>query len=90
MLQHHRSRSTNMEKDMKADGTAVYYEENGHFDRSWRDENWNGRALSVAAQDVTNDEKAMSIWEAIQANKKAIAWSLVISTCVIMEGFDTK
>ena len=31
----------------------------------------------------------MSTWQAIRANPAAIAWSLLISTCVIMEGFDT-
>lgn len=61
----------------------------GSFDRSWRDEQWDGRALSVAAQEISMEEKDMSIWQAIQANKAAICWSLVISTCVIMEGYDT-
>lgn len=70
---------------------VVFQEEaNGNFDRSWRDERWGDRTLSVVAQEVTEDEKAMSIREALVANKKAILWSLVISTCVIMEGYDTK
>ena len=70
---------------------VVFQEEaNGNFDRSWRDEKWGDRTLSVVAQEVTDDEKAMTIREAIAANKKAILWSLVISTCVIMEGYDTK
>ena len=79
-----------MEKDTKADRIDVTVEDNGNFDRSWRDENWGGRALSVAAQETTEDEKSLTIMEAIRANRKAILWSLVISTCVIMEGFDTK
>lgn len=64
-------------------------EANGNFDRSWRDEKWGDRALSIAAQDTTNDEKAMTVMQAIKASKGAIIWSLVISTCVIMEGYDT-
>ncbi len=68
-------------------------EGNGNFDRSWRDEPWNlasgERKLSVAAQEVYLDEKDMSIWSAIKISKKGILWSLVISTCVIMEGYDT-
>lgn len=44
------------------------------FDRSWRDEKWDGQTLSTAAQDVASDEKAMSVWEAIRANPSAIAW----------------
>ena len=64
-------------------------EANGNFDRSWRDEKWDGRALSVAAQEISVEEKDMTIYEAIQANKMAIFWSLILSTCVIMEGYDT-
>ena len=64
-------------------------EANGNFDRSWREEKWGERSLSVAAQDTTRDEKDMTVRQAIRASKKAIFWSLVISTCVIMEGYDT-
>jgi hypothetical protein len=66
-----------------------HVEANGNFDRSWRDEKWGNRSLSVAAQDVASQEKEMTIWQAVQANPMAIFWSLVISTCVIMEGYDT-
>lgn len=67
----------------------VAQEPNGNFDRSWREEKWGDRALSVAAQETSDDEKAMTIPQAIRASKGAIIWSLVISTCVIMEGYDT-
>lgn len=60
--------------------------DNGNFDRSWRDEKWGERALSVAAQDTAAEEKNMTVMEAIKVYKKAIIWSLIISTCVIMEG----
>jgi MFS transporter, SP family, general alpha glucoside:H+ symporter len=66
-----------------------HVEADGNFDRSWRDENWDGRALSVAAQDVSMEEKDMTIRQALSANRMAVIWSLVISTCVIMEGYDT-
>ena len=36
-------------------------EENGNFDRSWRDEKWGEQRLSVAAQDTSNEEKEMTI-----------------------------
>lgn len=64
-------------------------EANGNFERSWRDEKWAGRALSIAAQDSARNEKDMTVRQALKAYKKAILWSLVISTCVIMEGYDT-
>ncbi len=59
---------------------------NGNFDRSWRDEKWDGRKLSIAAEETSTNEKDLTTWEAIRASKKAILWSLVLSTCVIMEG----
>src|SRR5690242_5211844 len=59
------------------------------FDHAWREETWGTRRLSVAAQDVAVEEKSMSTWQAVRNNPAAICWSLVISTCVIMEGFDT-
>ena len=58
---------------------------NGNFDRSWREERWGDKKLSVAAQDVTNEEKDMTTLEALKIYKKAIMWCLIISTCVIME-----
>ena len=62
-------------------------EDNGNFDRSWREEKWHSdKSLATAAEDTANDEKSMTTMEAIKASKKAILWSLVISTCVIMEG----
>lgn len=64
-------------------------ENNGNFDRSWRDEKWGDRALSVAAEATNEEEKNMTTLEAIKIYKKAILWSLTISTCVIMEGYDT-
>lgn len=62
---------------------------NGNFDRSWRDEKWDGRALSDAAQVFAADEKDMTIRQALSANRMAVFWSLILCTCVIMEGFDT-
>ncbi len=58
---------------------------NGNFDRTWREERWGDKKLSVAAQDYTKDEKDMTIKEAIKVYRKAILWCLCISTCVIME-----
>ncbi|KIW14591.1 hypothetical protein PV08_07375 [Exophiala spinifera] len=64
-------------------------EANGNFDRAWRDEQWGDKALATAARDVTQDEKEMTIIQAIKLHKKAIFWSLAISFCVVMEGYDT-
>lgn len=78
-----------MEKK-EATGVEVASEPNGNFDRSWRSQSWAGHnSLSAAAQSTAVDEKDLSIREAIRDFPMAIAWSLVFSTCVIMEGYDT-
>lgn len=65
-------------------------EPNGNFDRSWRDEKWDGdRKLSVVARDAAFNEKDMTIRQALKIYRKAVIWCLIISMCVIMEGFDT-
>lgn len=74
------------EKIQQTTHENITTEDNGNFDRSWREENWGDRKLSVAAEDVVTDEKNMTTMQAIKASKKAIMWSLIISTCVIMEG----
>lgn len=68
------------------DTAAISDEENGNFDRSWRDEKWGDRKLSAAAQEVAQSDENMSIREAIRCYPNAILWCLTISTCVIMEG----
>lgn len=62
----------------------------GNVSRSWRDKQWGDQKLSVAAHDVANEEKEMSMIKAIKTSKKAILWSLAVSTCVIMEGCKLK
>jgi hypothetical protein len=66
--------------------TAAAEEDNGNFERDWRDQNFGGRALSTVAQEVAFNEKEMTIRQALKKYRKAVIWSLVISTCVIMEG----
>jgi MFS transporter, SP family, general alpha glucoside:H+ symporter len=41
------------------------------------------------AQAAFNAERDAEFWESIKANKRAVLWSLLISTSVIMEGYDT-
>lgn len=75
-----------MSEKVQQEIVDVSNEDNGNFDRSWREEKWGDRKLSVAAEDTAFDEKNMTTLQAIKASKKAILWSLCISTCVIMEG----
>jgi SP family general alpha glucoside:H+ symporter-like MFS transporter len=75
--------------DDKHDEAQIHFEDNGNFDRSWREEKWGERSLGLEAQQVYIDEKELGPLEAIRCFPKAILWSLVMSTCVIMEGYDT-
>jgi hypothetical protein len=68
---------------------AFHNEVDTDFDRSWRDEQWKDRKLSQAAQDQTMLEKDLPPMEAIRSYPMVIFWCLMISTCVIMEGYDT-
>lgn len=53
------------------------------------DEAWPQAAITAVARDSDEEEKSMTIREALKYYKKAIFWSLAISLCVIMEGYDT-
>lgn len=64
------------------------------FDRSgdaaaegFADESYSIHKPHRASSTVDHDD--MPIWECIQAYRPAIFWSLIVSTCVIMEGYDT-
>jgi hypothetical protein len=52
-------------------------------------------AHKTAAQKMNNDarlatekEHNMTLWQGIKLYPKAVAWSLLISTCIAMEGYD--
>lgn len=57
-----------------------------NFVHAFKDEKWAKEKLALTAHDMATEEKEMTIWKAIVSNKKAILWSLAVSTCVIMEG----
>lgn len=45
-------------------------------------------APNEEAQHAANDEKAMSLFQAIKLYPKAMGWSVVLSSALIMEGYD--
>ncbi len=67
---------------------ATHHEES-NFERDWSDEKWDSRRLSEAAQGSAKLESELSPLQAIKAYPMAIVWSLLVSTCVVMEGYDT-
>ena len=44
--------------------------------------------LTADAQESAKIEHDLSPWQAIQAYPMAVFWCLVVSTCVIMQGYD--
>jgi len=49
----------------------------------------NGTELTLRAIDGAILEYTLSPWEAVKAYPMAIFWALIVSMCVIMEGYDT-
>jgi hypothetical protein len=41
------------------------------------------------AKSASDVEHKMSLWQGVKLYPKAVAWSLLISTCIAMEGYDT-
>ncbi|EGY21363.1 hypothetical protein VD0002_g5244 [Verticillium dahliae] len=50
--------------------------------------NPNLETLSHEAQNATNAEHELGLRQSLKLYPKAIAWSIFLSTCVVMEGFD--
>ncbi|KAH8694153.1 general substrate transporter [Talaromyces proteolyticus] len=46
------------------------------------------KALNAGARHATEAEHSLTIWRALKIYKKAALWSILISTAVIMEGYD--
>lgn len=49
------------------------------------------RSMSVVianARSATEKEHKMTLWQGIRLYPKAVAWSILISTCICMEGYD--
>lgn len=77
------------EKTNAASRDLSHVENDHHFDRQWRDEKWQNRRLSQAAEDRAHVEHNLTPGQAIKAYPMAILWCLAVSMCVIMEGYDT-
>ena len=50
----------------------------------------NGSTSSILkdAKAAAEKESSMTLWEGVRLYPKAIAWSVLISTCIVMEGYD--
>jgi SP family general alpha glucoside:H+ symporter-like MFS transporter len=74
----------------KFNETAIEVESSYHLEEaSSLDGEMAGVELTIRAKDGANLERSLSPWEAIKAYPMAIFWALLVSMCVIMEGYDT-
>ena len=48
----------------------------------------NFAGLSAAAKEATDHEHSMTLMEAIKLYPKAVGWSILLSTAIVMEGYD--
>lgn len=48
-----------------------------------------GVTALLEAKRASEEEHSQTPWEAIRKNRKAVAWSVMVSMSVIMEGYDT-
>lgn len=46
------------------------------------------KAVFEHARNATAKEQSMTLLEGIKLYPKAIGWSVLISTCIVMEGYD--
>lgn len=48
-----------------------------------------GVGAVIEAKQATDEEHAQTLWQGLRENRKAVAWSVLISMSIIMEGYDT-
>ncbi len=48
-----------------------------------------GVGAVIEAKQATDEEHAQTLWQALRDNRKAVAWSVLVSMSIIMEGYDT-
>lgn len=48
-----------------------------------------GQGAIIEAKQATDDEHSQSLFQGLRENGKAVAWSMLISMSIIMEGYDT-
>lgn len=70
--------------DIKND---VDYVEEANVD--YADVGLRDKALNEDARTATAAEHSLGLWQAIKTYKKAVFWSVMVSTFIVMDGYDT-
>lgn len=74
----HKSLQAEVSATEKSDSNAIHLELGKNEDM----------ALLEKAKKATEEEHKMTLWQGVKLYPKAVAWSLIISTCIAMEGYD--
>lgn len=48
-----------------------------------------GHGAIVEAKHASDEEHSETLWQTLSNNRKAVAWSMLISMSIVMEGYDT-
>ena len=83
MEAHHRKSSV---AEIAEDNNTLHVDDDVMRKASVAVDNFAG--LSADAKDGTDHEHAMSLMEAIKLYPKAVGWSVLLSTAIVMEGYD--
>lgn len=70
--------------DVKND---VNYVEKANVD--YTDVGLHNKTLNEDTRTATAAEHSLGLWQAIKTYKKAVFWSVMVSTSIVMEGYDT-
>jgi MFS transporter, SP family, general alpha glucoside:H+ symporter len=57
-------------------------------EEQYADLNKSHNEIFISAKSATDKEQKMSLWQGIKLYPKAVGWSMLISTCICMEGYD--
>jgi SP family general alpha glucoside:H+ symporter-like MFS transporter len=52
-------------------------------------ENMNAKLLNEEAKVATSTEHSIGLWQGLKTYRKAALWSVLVSSSIIMEGYDT-
>lgn len=74
----HKSLQAEVSATEKSDSNAIHLELGKNEDI----------ALLEKAKKATEEEHKMTLWQGVKLYPKAVAWSVIISTCIAMEGYD--
>ena len=78
-----------MPQEKGKQASAIHIEPtSGAIEHSKHATNLDDVQMAADAQAATEKEHTMTLWQGIKLYPKAIGWSLLFSTVIIMEGYD--